>query len=241
MNSELDKFVISYEGGREYDFDNKVLLNWYPRRVAELCNKGGSLLELGLGHGYTSPLFSKIFDEHVVVEGSSAVIDNFHRRNPNTEVEIINALFEDFETDKKYDVIIFGFILEHLEDPVLVLKRFKKFLVDGGRIFVSVPNALSMNRRLGNYAGFLDDIYKLTQNDLDLGHKKLYSVESLKQEMNDAGYVVERMEGLYLKPFTTAQILSLNLDDKVIEGLCKIGIDYPELCCGLLAEGRIDV
>ena len=44
------------------------------------------------------------------------------------------------------------------------------------------------------------------------------------------------MEGIYLKPFTTNQILSLDLDRSIIESLCALGVDYPELSCGLLAE-----
>jgi hypothetical protein len=44
------------------------------------------------------------------------------------------------------------------------------------------------------------------------------------------------MEGIYLKPFTTRQMLSLNFSDEILDALCKVGIDYPELCCGILAE-----
>ena len=36
--------------------------------------------------------------------------------------------------------------------------------------------------------------------------------------------------------FATSQILSLNLDTKIIQALCEMGVDYPELSCGLLAQ-----
>ena len=51
-----------------------------------------------------------------------------------------------------------------------------------------------------------------------------------------AGYKIEEMEGIYLKPFATSQIMSLNLKDEIIQALCEIGIEYPELSCGLLAQ-----
>lgn len=238
MVKDLDRHVVAYEGRTVYDFDNSILLNWYPRRILELARSRQSLLELGLGHGFTSRIFSKEIREHVVLEGSSAVIRNFHERHPGSGATILETMFEEFETDRRYDVIVLGFVLEHVDDPVLILKKYAGFLNEGGQMFVAVPNALSMNRRLGHHAGFLDDMYTLSRNDLDLGHKRLYSQERLRAEMEEAGLVVERVEGIYLKPFTTEQILSLDLDERVIDGLCRLGIDYPELCCGMLAEGR---
>jgi len=58
----------------------------------------------------------------------------------------------------------------------------------------------------------------------------------LSAEVVQAGCGVDRLEGIYLKPFTTRQIVSLQLDRKVIDALCSVGVQYPELSCGLLAE-----
>ena len=44
------------------------------------------------------------------------------------------------------------------------------------------------------------------------------------------------MEGIYLKPLTTSQMISLQFDKKIIDAFCEVGIAYPELCCGILAE-----
>jgi hypothetical protein len=59
-------------------------------------------------------------------------------------------------------------------------------------------------------------------------------MESLISDITKAGCEIERTEGIYLKPFTTAQMLSLHLDRKVITALCKVGTQYPELCCGIM-------
>lgn len=239
MKNELDEHVIAYEGKTIYDFDNEILLNYYPKRIIELTNGTNSILELGLGHGFTAQVFSKVYKKHCILEGSSAVIDNYRKKFPDCKVEIIQTYFENFESDEKFDVIVLGFILEHVDNPVGILKHFKKFLSPNGRIFIAVPNAESMNRRLGHHAGFLSDMFELSQNDFDLGHKRFYTVDALKNDMQDAGFCVERLEGIYLKPFTTSQIMSLDLDEKVISGLCQLGVEYPELSCGILAEGKI--
>lgn len=103
-------------------------------------------------------------------------------------------------------------------------------------MFIAVPNAAVLNRRLGQLAGLLDNLTTLSKNDLLLGHQRFYTVDTLSAIITQAGCGVDRLEGIYLKPFTTSQIVSLQLDRKVIDALCSVGIDYPELSCGLLAE-----
>lgn len=236
MGNTLDSHVVAYQGNSLYDFDNHILLAWYPQRVLHFAGAARSLLELGLGHGYTTDIFSRRFERHLVLEGSAAVIRNFRERHPNCPSEIVETFFETFDTEERFDIIVMGFILEHVADPMPVLRRFRNFLAPGGKIFVAVPNAQALNRRLGNLMGLLDNITQLSENDQLLGHLRFYTVESLTKDLALAGYGIDRLEGIYLKPFTTSQILSLDLDQKAIDALCQVGIDYPELCCGLFVE-----
>lgn len=232
----LDNHVQAYQGLSIYDFDNHIQLKWYPERIVGFSAGARSLLELGLGHGITTSVFEKHFDRHVVIDASPAVIENFRQRHPDAKVEIAQSYFEEFDTPERFDVIVFGYILEHVDDPVRILKHFRRFLAPNGRMFVSVPNAEVLNRRLGHLAGMLPDMQTLSEHDLLLGHKRYYTVDSLREDIEQAGYTIERMEGIYLKPLTTNQMLSLNLDEKIIQALCLAAIDYPELSCGILAE-----
>ena len=50
MENILDNHAKAYEGEIQYDFDNEILLNWYPHRILEHSKEAKSLLELGLGH-----------------------------------------------------------------------------------------------------------------------------------------------------------------------------------------------
>jgi 2-polyprenyl-3-methyl-5-hydroxy-6-metoxy-1,4-benzoquinol methylase len=238
MKSTLDDCVKAYEGLNLYDFDNHIQLNWYPRRILELAKNGTSILELGVGHGITTNIFSKYFDRHVVLEASLAVIENFRKRLPDCTAEIIHTLFEDFETEGKFDVIVLGFVLEHVDNPVEIMNYYRQFLAPKGKMFVTVPNAEVLNRRLGHIAGLIEDMQQLSDHDRLCGHKRYYTVRSLTEEVIKAGYEIERLEGIYLKPFTTVQMISLNFDQKIIEALCTVGIGYPELCCGILAQIR---
>lgn len=239
MSNALDTHVAAYQGDSPYDFDNEILLNWYPQRVLQHAGEVGSILELGLGHGFTTNIFSRRCDRHVVLEGSPAVIRNFRDKFPDCRTEIVETYFEAFATDRRFDVIIMGFVLEHVGDPVQILRRYRDFLVPGGRLFLAVPNAEVLNRRLGHLSGMLDDITALSENDYLQGHKRYYTVRSLTNDVEQAGYQVAWMEGIYLKPLTSSQMVSLQLDQRIIGALCEIGVNYPELSCGLLAEVRL--
>lgn len=236
MKNALDEHVVAYEGQNLYDYDNNILLNWYPKRVLALSEGSRSLLELGLGHGFTANVFSGHFDRHVILEGSPAVIEHFKKNSPDCDAEIVETYFETFESDERFDVIVMGFILEHVDNPELVVRRFKQLLAPGGKMFLAVPNAEVLNRRLGHLAGLLSDMEELSDNDRMLGHKRYYTVESLKREVVASGYDIERIEGIYLKPFTTKQIVSLGLSEKIIDALCEVGVAHPELSCGIFVQ-----
>ena len=236
MRNTLDMHLAAYQGNRLYDFDNEILLQWYPRRILQYAGGAKSMLELGLGHGFSSNIFVSQIDRHVVLEGSPAVIEKFHEKFPSCRAQIIETYFEEFSTDERFDVIVMGFVLEHVDDPLLLLRRYQSFLSSDGKIFLAVPNAEVLNRRLGHLAGMLDDMTALSDNDRLLGHKRYYTVQSLTNEVEQAGCRINRLEGIYMKPFTTKQMVSLNLDQEVIGALCEVGVNYPELSCGILAE-----
>jgi len=236
MNYDLDSQVVTYQGATQYDFDNEILLNWYPKRIVNLTKGANSILELGVGHGFSTHIFAKSYPRHLVLDGSSIVIQNFRERFPECNAEVVETYFENFNTTEKFDVIVLGFVLEHVEDPIQILSKYRKFLSPGGKIFVSVPNAEALNRRFGQAAGLLTDLQQLSEFDLASGHKRFYTVKTLVEEAKNAGFGIGKMEGIYLKPFTTKQILSLDLDTTIINAMCEVGVGYPELCLGILAE-----
>ena len=51
--------------------------------------------------------------------------------------KIIKMNFHQLEPNKKYDRILCGEFLEHLEDPLSALKKLKSLLTDNGKLFVT--------------------------------------------------------------------------------------------------------
>jgi SAM-dependent methyltransferase len=235
---DLDRYSEAYRPEFAYALDNDLILQWYPHRVIDKM-KGGSLLELGVGHGYSTRIFRDHFDRHVVIDGSPKIIERFRSENPDLALDLIEGFFEEFETDETFDVICMGFVLEHVDDPEFLVRRYARFLKPGGSLFVTVPNAESMHRRIGIAAGLMADLFALGEGDRLLGHQQLFSVATLTDLMKRCGYEVVATEGLFFKPFTTGQIQRLELSDSILQGMMKVGIPYPELCCALMTHARL--
>lgn len=233
MNRTIEQVAQAYD--EHHVLDNHLSLQWYPRRIARLA-QGSSLLELGLGHGFSTAFFASRFDRYQVIDGSPEMIARFRARFDAGSVDIVEVYFEDFETDERFDCIVMGFVLEHVEDPGVVLARYRRFLAPGGSVFVTVPNAEALHRRIGHAAGLLPDMRQLSEADLKFGHRRYFTLATLKQLAVDAGYDVVCAEGIMLKPVTTSQLEALALSDAVLEGLMKVGVDYPELCNSLLLQ-----
>ncbi|MGO6967784.1 class I SAM-dependent methyltransferase [Rhizobium leguminosarum] len=234
----LDAVTSEYRPNGATAIENDLILNWYPARIIKRFDHCNSLLELGIGHGYTPSIFNAACDRHVIIEGSQVVIDLFDEKNPDFSGEVVFSYFEDFDTEERFDVIVMGFVLEHVEDPGLVLARFRKFLKPGGRLFAAVPNAKSMNRRLGVELGKIDDIYSLNANDLALGHRRQYCRDTFQQELERHGYSVTYQEGIYLKPLPLGVLKTLPDFQENLEAMLRVGIDFPDLCVALLMEAE---
>lgn len=236
MKRDLDKVASEYLPNAATEVENDLILHWYPKRIIRRAGHVDRLLELGLGHGFTAELFNRVCNEHVIIDGAPSVIEQFLRSHPGFSGTVREHYFEDYEPDRPFDVIVMGFILEHVDDPDLILRRYRPYLKSGGRIYVAVPNAKSMNRRLGLELGIIDDIYSLNANDLALGHQRQYCRDTLREAVERAGYRVTHEEGIYLKPLPLAALATLPDMQANLKAMLRVGVEFPDLCVGLLME-----
>ncbi|WP_374690674.1 class I SAM-dependent methyltransferase [Accumulibacter sp.] len=231
MKDSLNHRVDAYD--ESFVLDNTLMLQWYPKRGAELAS-GSSMLELGLGHGFTTAFFAQHFKPYRVIDGAPEMIRRFRSRFDLPEVDIVESWFETFETDTRYDNICMGFVLEHVDDPGFILRHFRKFLQPGGSIFVAIPNSESLHRRFGHASGLLPDMELLSDADHEFGHQRYFNLRTLTRLCEDEGYRTVTAEGILLKPITTQQMQQLALSPEILGGLLTVGIDYPELCNAIL-------
>lgn len=231
MKQPLDQCIDAYD--QSFVLETTLMHQWYPKRVAQLAS-GSSMLELGLGHGFTTAFFAQHFRPYRVIDGSPEMIRRFRSRFDLPKVDIVESWFETFDTDARYDHIGMGFVLEHVDDPGFILRRFRKFLQPGGSIFVAVPNSESLHRRFGHAAGLLPDMELLSDADREFGHQRYFNLRSLTRLCEDEGYRAVKAEGILLKPITNGQMQQLHLSPEILGAMLTVGIEYPELCNALL-------
>lgn len=241
MKNKISHDIKIYDKSNIFEFDNSIMMHYYPKRILEILKEQGiyqdvKCLELGLGHGYSTEIFSSYFMDYTVLDGDTVIIEKFQNEHPNLSVNIVKTYFEEYCTDEKFDVIILGFVLEHVDNPRMLLEKYKKLLAPNGKMFITVPNAETLNRRIGMYGGLLEDIFALSEHDIRCGHKRYYSLTSLENEVDECGLKILLIEGIFLKPITTSQMIQLDLPNEIINGMLEVGKKYPELSLGLLFE-----
>lgn len=232
----LDDIANVYKPGEAAEIENDLILHWYPERIIRRYKQCDDLLELGIGHGFTAPIFNASCANHTIIEGSKEVIQQFKKSHENISVKIIHDFFESYNNNKLFDVIIMGFILEHVDSPELIVQKYKKYLKPDGKLYASVPNGKSLNRRYGLELGIIDDLYSLNENDIALGHQRQYCLDSFKELFTRNGYCITHVEGIYLKPLPLDVLATLPDFKGNLHAMLRVGIDYPDLCIAMLVE-----
>jgi hypothetical protein len=130
-------------------------------------------------------------------------------------------------------------VLEHVLDPVSVLERVRSLLAPGGRIFIVVPNARAFSRQLALHMGLLRELKELTRSDLDHGHRRVYDRPQLNRDLEAAGLQSISEGGILLKflaDFQLDELIERGILTKAhIEGLYRLGLEYPEFCSALFS------
>ena len=85
----------------------------------------------------------------------------------------------------QYDYILFGDVLEHLQDPVPALRMAIVALAPGGKVFISVPNA----GWIGSALSIINQRFPRDESGhFDKTHLRFYTRETLKDTLLEAGY-----------------------------------------------------
>ncbi|HMU46619.1 MAG TPA: methyltransferase domain-containing protein [Chitinophagaceae bacterium] len=215
---ELSKWYLN----SELDFDRTLQELRY--RTIRKYFKGKTCLEIAPAQGITTARLKDDFEVLHVVEGSLNLLNEIPEY-PN--VTKFHSFIENFNPPITYDFILMDHILEHIEEPQEALSKVKSFLNPRGTIIIGVPNAKSIHRLVAVKMGYLKSIYELNQRDRELGHYRVYDMDTLSKEILNSGLKIKKKEGVFFKPLSNGQIQE-NWDAKMIEGFYQLGFDFPE-------------
>ena len=144
---------------------------------------------------------------------------------------------------RRYDNIVLTHVLEHLDDPVRVLRRINdEWLAEGGRFFLVCPNANAPSRQIAVKMGLISHNAAVTPAEAEHGHRRTYALDTLERDAVAAGLKVVHRSGIFFKALANFQwdrLLQTDIISKeYLEGCYKLGQQYPDLCSSIIPAVR---
>jgi len=219
-----------------YTFDYDVLHPYMLKSFAPFF-KEGNLLELGSFQGEFTKRFLSFFDDITCVEASDQAID-VARGKLGPKIKFVNDVFETVQLPEKYDNVVLTHVLEHIDDPVFVLRRINdEWLSDTGRLFLVCPNANAPSRQIAVKMGLISHNAAITPAEREHGHRITYSLDTLERDARAAGLNVILRSGIFFKALANFQWDRLLNTDIIspayLEGCYQLGQVYPDLCSSI--------
>lgn len=225
------------EGGKyAYNFDLDVMHRFMIQAFEPFFQKG-NCLELGSSKGdFTKRLLNR-FHDITCVEASDEAIQ-IAKRRLEENIEFVYGLFEEINLSKKYENIILTHVLEHLDNPVSLLKKINdEWLSQTGHFFLVCPNANAPSRQIAVKMGLISHNSAVTRAEAEHGHRITYTLDTLERDAKAAGLKVIHRSGIFFKAFANFQwdkLLETDIiSDGYLQGCFQIGQLYPDLCSSI--------
>jgi len=234
---DFNKEIVD-NGGRSYfyGFDSDVM---HPFMIKSFLPffKLGSVLELGSFKGEFTSRLQALSNRITCVEASEVAIGEA-RAKLGVAVKLINSTFEAVALDEKFDNIVMTHVLEHLDDPVRVLKRVNdEWLKDDGYFFLVCPNANAPSRQIAVKMGLISHNAAVTSAEHEHGHRCTYSLDTLERDATAAGLEIVHRSGIFFKALANFQwdrLLQTDIISKAyLDGCYQLGQQYPDLCSSI--------
>lgn len=234
----------------KYHTEYNSVLAYYKVKSCLENAIGTSLLDIACGDGTLTQMFAKHFNIIVGVDASPKHLGEARKKVPFAT--FYESLIEEFNIKQKFDTVLMLDLLEHVQDPILVLRKAASFLKSDGRLIVHVPNCEAVNRKIAVLMGTLTSCDELSPFDLEIaGHRRSYNLERLKIDIELANLNIIKTGGIFYKMLSTPQMdwllknglwdsghgwgrTGMEKDKDWKKEFCRAcyeyGIDHPEDC-----------
>ncbi|MEJ2609698.1 MAG: glycosyltransferase [Candidatus Thiodiazotropha sp.] len=177
----------------EYDFQLDINAeNNSHTQLAKRIPEGSRVLELGCATGYMSDYLRRKKDCYVVGVEYDKSMANKAKKVCNRVIiaDVQKGHWLKSLADERFDIIVCADILEHLREPIGLLKMLPGLLTEQGCLLASLPNGAHAALRLELLEG------RFTYEDtglLDRTHLHLFTYHSLRELFARAGFRVEEL------------------------------------------------
>lgn len=244
--TNITKDISSIFPFDNYLFENNIIRPKYfyiSKLIYNNFSENEKILDFGSGLNDVSAVLKK---QGFSIDAYDDCNDEWYREDNNLEKLIsfskkINlnfyTNFEDLKNSgNKYKIILLLDVLEHVPDPKSFLKNLFEFLDENSNLIITVPNSVSLRKRISvmlgktNYASYNDFFDEVPFR----GHWREYSIEDIRSLSKKINCEIKHLEGinaiipknkflfLLYKKFNFAYNLLIKLFPSLSDTLCVI-------------------
>ena len=210
-----------YSRQRVYDQSNAVLF-YQKKIIADLMpHTGKNILDVGCGNAPISSQFAKR-NKIVGIDLSESTL---HKASQNGVSSVVAGIEDKLPfRDKKFDFVLLTEVIEHIFDPLSLLKEIYRVLKDEGVIVCSAPNSsFILNRLSFLFTGLINDCTAQDRLIDDMPniseHIRIIPPKLLKRLLVNSGFSVSRIDYWFPDQFVKAPFCKLNFLAHVIKSL----------------------
>ena len=171
---------------------------WY---VYENISENQRVLDVGCATGYLGELLKNNFDVNIV----GVDYQDFHldkARKLNVYSDLIKLDLNSFESEldeytSYFDRIILCDVLEHLVDPMDVLRKLSKFLKVDGKFLIDIPNISHSSIK---YNLLMNNFNYTSMGLLDNTHIRFFTLSSIINELSRNSFFIDKIDYIIKGP-----------------------------------------
>lgn len=225
----------------EYTDINKYFTEKRYEYYLSMIQNPKSILEIGVGDLTSTRYLYENVPDGVTVHAVDP--DPPPGTNPFDPYVFPNTAQEFVKYNQRYDLVILSHVLEHVEldEASEIINAAYELTLPGGHLIIDVPNANSLHRRVGVDMGILPNIFSLNDEDIRLGHKRVWGSTEFKDFCSDnllSNPQTDRLifGGTQLKVQPNSELkekLSTEEGRKYLDSLFSIGRLFPSFAADI--------
>lgn len=195
-------FILDFQ---KDDYPYQEEINEGIVRQVKASKVSGSILDVGAGRGALGEALVALGYEVYAIESNEKAASEARKKLSQVicaDLHCMDKIHAALQ-DKKFSYIVFSDVLEHVYDPLQVLRAYAPFLAENGRILISLPNAVNWLNRLRFMFGLFN--YEMT-GVMDRTHIRFFTFTSAKKLLEAAQLSIEKTD---CTPFIVRAFLPL--------------------------------
>ena len=205
MNVDWEKDYPLLINVSETDLDDNLSL----KKMLRLIGENKRVIDFGCATGYFARLLSDRGCEVTGVEGNpkaAKVAQEYCQEVIIADLDFssLSDILSAQISETKFDVAIFGDVLEHLRNPWQVLRETRNLLKPQGYVVASIPNIAHGAIRLALLQGNFE--YQ-PLGILDNTHLRFFTRKTIEQLFEDAGYIIDAIEQTKLPIYANSDLI----------------------------------